>query len=130
MMGYRALLLTISLSFLCQCTGGRVGDPIPGQETITNQIVGRWTSSSFETQFGIAVEAYCFKTDGTVLIETKTQAGVLRNSGRYFVEGNTLTLEWPGGAQAIATISWDATQLVLKFEDRGARHYSPDANSC
>ena len=55
-------------------------------------IVGYWKSDPRQTQLGLSVDDLCFRTDGSYVAHSKTQAGTLASSGRYEVDGNTLRL--------------------------------------
>jgi len=53
-------------------------------------IVGHWKSGSDQTQLGQSTFEMCFRSDGSFSARGQTQAGEVRNEGRYELRGMTL----------------------------------------
>ena len=96
----------------------------------SSDLVGAWRSAPFDTQLGTSTETFCFRADGTVVVDNSTQAGPLHNEGRYQFHGGTLTFAWPTGATARATVKVGSETLSITSERGAVRVYRRIGAKC
>src|SRR4051812_29941384 len=121
------LVLALATGFTC--AGGNRGRPDDRPSSV--RIIGQWTSEPYDTQLGETVQRFCFRPDGTLVVNARTQAGPMDNDVAYRVAGEKLTINTAStGSSAVLIMKWEGDDLILTGDNGKSIRFRRTAKSC
>ena len=93
-------------------------------------IIGHWTSGTYQTQLGRSTFEMCFRSDGSFSSRAQTQAGEIRNEGRYKLRGTNLRTVGKDGLTNEERIEIRGDTLIVRNSGDAQTVFHRDGGAC